>query len=320
MTKAELSEASRNWDRMHKKLEKFWHRRIRKAMDVNLNNFIDYAKKNSITSAVKVIDTLMDVRPISGVMKELYLSVGIAQAKRVKKEVEADAKKSAFDDFLAGMFDSLTQFVMSFAITDLMAKMLNTQKKRVLLVLRGLIEQANPGAVIPQDIPDDIITSDQLVRQIEDLNRGHQGEVNILERLYVEASDRGLGAIARTEVTRALNFASFTAANGLSIYVSKTWICMLDKRVRERHKSIPWDHVEPHGQTVALEEPYVVSGERLFYPADPRGSGPNIIGCRCGQKFEARRDPNGRVLRKPQGSSVSVVLPDRVIRPQTITI
>lgn len=318
MTGKELSIAMRKWDRMHLKLEKKWHKRIRKAMDVNLDAFITYAKNNSIGSAVPVIDTLMDVRPISAVIRELYLSVGLAHAVQVKRSLEADAKKSLFDEFLSSMTDSLAQFFLTFAITDLMYKILNSQKKRVLLILFNLMKEQAGGSA--PSIPEDIATPEQLISQIEDLDRGHQKDIAILAQLKVKASDRGVAGIARTEVTRALNFAAVTAAGKLPIYVIKTWICMLDKRVRRKGAKVPWDHRDPHGQTVPLEEAYLVSGERLMYPADPSGSAGNIIACRCGQSFAARRDAKGRVIRKPAGNSVSVILPDQITRPQTITI
>ncbi|ACU61352.1 hypothetical protein [Chitinophaga pinensis] len=320
MTSKELTEASRAWERNHIKLEKRWQKKIKRAMDVNLNNFIDYARKNSITSAVKVIDTLMDAKPISDVLKQLYLSVGMAQAVKIKKAVEADSKKSLFDEFLSTMADSLAQFFLTFAITDFIYKILASQKRRTLIILKQLMEEANGGQPVLPSIPDDLITPEQLISEIEDLDRGHQKEIQILKSLYVAASDRGTGAIARTEVTRALNFASFTAAGNLPIYVDKTWICCLDKRVRRAHKNIPWDHREPHGQTVPLEEAYIVSGERLMYPADPAASASNVIGCRCGQTFAARRDANGRVIRKPTGTSVTVILPNNQPTLPTITI
>lgn len=40
-------------------------------------------------------------------------------------------------------------------------------------------------------------------------------------------------------------------------------------------------HLAANGQTVPVDEPFIVGGEKLMYPHDPAGSPGNIINCRC---------------------------------------
>lgn len=57
----------------------------------------------------------------------------------------------------------------------------------------------------------------------------------------------------------------------------KQWLSSRDGKVRQGE----YDHVEPDGQIVALDDPFQVSGEALMFPADPAGSPGNTIECRC---------------------------------------
>lgn len=57
----------------------------------------------------------------------------------------------------------------------------------------------------------------------------------------------------------------------------KGWLSQRDGRVR-RGK---YDHWNADGQIVGIDEPFLVSGEKLQHPADPAGSAGNVIRCRC---------------------------------------
>lgn len=65
------------------------------------------------------------------------------------------------------------------------------------------------------------------------------------------------------------------------------WLTQRDSRVRGRvpgrYADARFDHWEADGQTVAIDEPFEVSGEALKHPGDPSGSPGNIIHCRCTQ-------------------------------------
>jgi len=54
----------------------------------------------------------------------------------------------------------------------------------------------------------------------------------------------------------------------------KEWVAIQDNRTRVSHSIAS-------GQRVDLKEFFVVGGERLKYPGDPRGSAGNTINCRC---------------------------------------
>ena len=93
--------------------------------------------------------------------------------------------------------------------------------------------------------------------------------------------------IARTEVTAAAGWGSLegarTAASQAGLVLDKEWITALDGRERP-------EHAGANGQRVALEEPFVVSGEELMHPGDgSRGaSAANLVRCRCTHAFIPR--------------------------------
>lgn len=93
-------------------------------------------------------------------------------------------------------------------------------------------------------------------------------------------------SIARTEVLSASNLASQEAAKSTGLPLVKEWIATRDDRTRTEEQG-PFDHLAADGQKVAMDEPYVVSHERLMYPGDSSlGASPgNTIQCRCTEGY-----------------------------------
>ena len=89
--------------------------------------------------------------------------------------------------------------------------------------------------------------------------------------------------IARTESHSAAMAGNLESAAETGVVKAKLWFHAEDERVRDGVES-EFDHtgVEP----AQLEEPFIVSGERLMHPGDPAGSPGNIINCRCGLGYE----------------------------------
>lgn len=94
-----------------------------------------------------------------------------------------------------------------------------------------------------------------------------------IEHLFEETYKHRAETIARTEVIAANNKASLEGLKQAGVK-TKTWLTAIDERTRE------W-HVEADGQTVGIDEPFIVNNEELDFPGDPKGSPENIINCRC---------------------------------------
>lgn len=108
--------------------------------------------------------------------------------------------------------------------------------------------------------------------------------------------------IAEYETQRAAEKAKITEAQVLSgTYPGgrrrtvkaafKTWRTMRDDRVRPSpfYKSPPWvSHRKAEGQRKRVDEPFIVSGERLMFPGDESlgATFPNLVRCRCVAIYE----------------------------------
>lgn len=73
-----------------------------------------------------------------------------------------------------------------------------------------------------------------------------------------------------------------SAATQLSLEDAAKKLPGLKKRWVASGKKYPRDeHVAADGQLVDVDEPFVVDGEELMYPRDPKGSAKNTINCGC---------------------------------------
>lgn len=87
--------------------------------------------------------------------------------------------------------------------------------------------------------------------------------------------------VAVTEVHRAYNMGALAAGLRVSVRVAgitKTWSARDDSRTRPAH-----DRAD--GQTVPVNQPFIVNMEPLRVPGDPAGSPANVINCRCKPLF-----------------------------------
>jgi 2'-5' RNA ligase superfamily protein/F like protein len=99
-----------------------------------------------------------------------------------------------------------------------------------------------------------------------------------------EASKSRATMIARTELARAANGGSLVAtqlvANALGTDYSKTWETA-PGALYPRHEDYP----DLDGQTVGLDEMFIVGDSELQYPGDPSGEPGETINCRCSMTY-----------------------------------
>jgi HK97 family phage portal protein len=122
-------------------------------------------------------------------------------------------------------------------------------------------------------------TWNDLIELFEEAEKAGEGIPQIMERLSAYYGDRKSDyqteRVARTTATAMSNTGSFEAWSQSEVVKGKTWISALQPgRTRDAHAAA-------HGQTVGLNEMFLVDGENLMYPGDPQGSPGNIINCLC---------------------------------------
>ena len=95
--------------------------------------------------------------------------------------------------------------------------------------------------------------------------------------------------IARTETLGMYNKATDASVDETGLKFNRVWSTTKDLRTRRRKKKSKWDHWIVDGQKRKQNEPFDVSGEKLDFPGDPKGSAGSIINCRCVLLYERDR-------------------------------
>lgn len=88
--------------------------------------------------------------------------------------------------------------------------------------------------------------------------------------------------LVRSSYSTASNHAALEAILEAG-FEKKRWLTSRDARVRRPTPSSPYDHRAAEGQTVKVDQPFIVSGEQLMFPGDSsRGASiGSLINCRC---------------------------------------
>jgi len=87
--------------------------------------------------------------------------------------------------------------------------------------------------------------------------------------------------IIRTELARIFNLANYGAGLEATAAVPdllKRWLATGDGRTRESHLQA---HVKYTANPIPFKDDFIVGGEALRFPGDPRGSSKETINCRC---------------------------------------
>jgi len=105
--------------------------------------------------------------------------------------------------------------------------------------------------------------------------------------------------IARTETLGLYNSATDASVRETGLKFVRVWSTTKDLRTRRRKKGSIWDHWVVDGQKRAQNDPFSVSGEKLSFPGDPKGSAGNIINCRCVLLYERDRSGQARPVSEP---------------------
>jgi len=108
-----------------------------------------------------------------------------------------------------------------------------------------------------------------------------EGEVvkgKMLRQQFDRYSKYQAERLVRTEATNAANYATMQSAQDIfpGADMQKEWISANDERTRGWHRIS--NISEP---IVDFDKPFIVMGEELMRPGDPRGSAKNVINCRC---------------------------------------
>lgn len=97
-----------------------------------------------------------------------------------------------------------------------------------------------------------------------------------VESMFDSRKDDRITKTSITEVTAAAMGAKYVAGMGKT--GTKTWVTFADGQVRPTH-------TDSEGQTVPVNEPFIIGGSKMMYPCDPDASVEEVINCRCAMVF-----------------------------------
>jgi len=97
----------------------------------------------------------------------------------------------------------------------------------------------------------------------------------INERMSPRFTRARANTIARTETHTVSSFAIHAQARNFEEpSMQKRWVSSNDPRTRSTHN-------QANGQTVSIDDPFIVGGKEMQYAGDPKGGASEVINCRC---------------------------------------
>lgn len=92
--------------------------------------------------------------------------------------------------------------------------------------------------------------------------------------------------IARTESTGVTNYGAYRAFQDEGV-LQKMWVATADNRTRLSHRTAS-------GQSVGLDDGFMVGGYRMLFPGDPGAPIQEVAGCRCTMVADENLTPEQR--------------------------
>jgi hypothetical protein len=256
----------RDFARRQQKIEKSFIPKMQKAVKGEVKKVTDYIKVNGTQGAASHMHTAFDHTNIKTVISNLWHASVITEATISYKELKKIHLKQrglGFNKEWNKIIDLYLSDVEKFHTVE---QINTTTKKRLLEIISQGIQDGKSN----QQIVDDIEADDIPLKRAK--------------------------LIVRTESVGAMNMGAMIGSMSTGIMYDKGWITAHDHKVRGSKPMDAFSHVELDGQTAHIDKPYN-NGEEIRYPGDKSASAGNFCNCRCCQRFIARRDDNGRIMR-----------------------
>jgi len=130
----------------------------------------------------------------------------------------------------------------------------------------------------------------EVIREGQREGLGVEEIAKALRQAVPEFSRYRSRVIARTETHGSSQYGQIRTAMQSTRPLVKMWNSVEDTRTRTIAEDDDYDHRVIDGQTVAMEQPFMVptifgTREPIMYPGDPAGTAGNVINCRCSVTF-----------------------------------
>lgn len=254
--------ATNNWRKfaaINLKIESIFVPKIKSVLRKQYSSFIDDLQTFGTDYAINQIRFSGWNDDLIPVIRQIYSKAGLRGAVTAYSELRQDINQK-FRGF--GFNEEWTQQVIDYLRMYILNKAVipitDTSRKFILLTIEHGLKE---GWGI-----------EQMVSRIKD------DEI-------LEARAR---TIARTETIRAANVGHTIGAKAFPYEVIKSWSAANDHRTRHSHRLV-------NGQVIEEDQKF---SNGLLFPGDPEGPANEVINCRCRVIYKAKRDKNGRIIKR----------------------
>jgi hypothetical protein len=262
MTQAEQNKYYYEWHKFQQRYEKYYEKKFTAALKIQLAAFIKSKDVMAIPSF-----------PIYTVLVDMYKTVGPRWAKVAKISMTKANGQMGFNERIVEL---MRQYYGIDLLND--AEDITAYTKEVIQNI--LSDAALTGA-----------SFDDIVRQITTSS---------------ELGPMRARRIARTETVTAANGAAMIYAQTSGNQMNKIWISVKDKRTRHNQYA---NHVTIDGTIIDINEPFNLKSPKLgdiqmMQPGVRKQTNglavpaAEIVNCRCTVAFSAKRDSQGRIIRR----------------------
>lgn len=286
-------------ERLNRRSEALWLPRVEKVLRLKVTAVIQRLRSGGQNEANRYLLETPGNPALTAAIRKLYLDVGIQHAKRVWKDLNAEPTTlKSVTSWLQlkrtgalGRNEEWVKYILAYLENNLTTKLTwymdNTTRDNMLAAINA--EFAKGKGV------DDVIAL----------------LLNWPKPRYWAAR------IIRTEINRAANVGTQAAGESFGFEQQKEWIAAKDSRTRGNPMNGQRDHANHWSLdgTVVDEKGTFTdprNGDLLQFPGDPAGSAASVINCRCSAALTAKRDENGRLIRKQaQQRRITVIMPNQ---------
>lgn len=263
--------------RQQARIEGRYIKPIYKALRITVDNFLADAKANGVSKATSNLYMVIDNPELTKELQALHEDAGLFFGRKAYREIRVSAKqveKAGFGFNLQWAQDILDWFLQDMFGT--VSGITNTTRNYLLEVLG----KAQQNGASFEDIENELHSK------------------GVLTTFAWRAR-----LIARTETAKAA-FAGRQLANRDSEWeTEKEWIAANDHRTRHGHRMVDGEVIDADAR---FQVQYPKGVDMMVGPGDPTANVANLANCRCSQAVRAKRDANGRLIRKQPALTASL--------------
>lgn len=276
---------------VNRRLEEKFYPVVRKAIHAKVAHVQAKLKEGGVDAARNYLQTDLLNPAMTEIIIQLYTIVGKKHAQLNYSRLRHDRQKGF------GFNLDWVNFILSYLKRHLLDKVTieinNTTRNALLTALSIMVNEG--------------LSVDGMVDRLEDWKYEQYQAARIV----------------RTEVNRAANTGSKAQAETDPYQQVKEWIAIHDNRTRGNPINGRKDHANHWAlDGIKIDEHDVFidprNGDRLDHPGDPNASAESTINCRCTVAYTYKRDSQGNLI--PKRKTTTVIYPNQIVRPHTITI